>query len=313
MSYRLTDETVRPEVRVDAPDTPPVVVNGGFGTRRAAMRTISVLPTMLTLGNLLCGFGSVFFASRPIDTAMPLGWTPLSVSAAFIFLGMVFDAMDGRVARLTRNTSDLGEQLDSMADMVTFGVAPAFLAVELIGVETPFISAANDQIFDRLVVVIACIYVACAALRLARFNIQQAQQKQRDMHLSFEGLPSPGAAGTVASLVLLHQHFLIRGDPMDLSIRLAAFGMVVIMLLAASGMVGRLRYVHVVSRYLSGRAGFTTIARVVAVGLLLLIHPQGALAAGFVLYALSAPAVWAWRKLWGVKTGDGETGQAASG
>ena len=100
-----------------------------------------------------------------------------------------------------------------MADMVTFGVAPAFLAVQLIGVETPFVSMANDQMFDRVVVMVACIYVACTALRLARFNIIQATEADKTNHLSFEGLPSPGAAGTVASLVLLHQHFFGGWQP----------------------------------------------------------------------------------------------------
>lgn len=277
----------------------------GSGPHRAAMRTVSVLPTMLTLGNLLCGFGSVFYASRPSHTGLPLGWTPLTFSAAFIFLGMVFDGMDGRIARLMRNTSDLGQQLDSMADMVTFGVAPAFLAVQLIGVEAPFISMVNDQLFDRFVVIIGCIYVACAALRLARFNItvsQEARVKQD----SFEGLPSPGAAGTVASLVLLHQHFLVDGDPMDWSIRLAALGMVAIMLLGAFAMVSRLRYEHIVSRYVGGRVGFGRITKIVVLLLLLLIHLQGALAAGFALYALSGPAIWLWRRVW-----KGDRGQTA--
>ncbi len=283
-------------------DPPPSESHRGYpvhsGRRRAAIVTISVLPTMLTLGNLLCGFGSIFFASRPIEAGSPLGWSALTFSAVLIFLGMVFDGLDGRIARLTRSTSDLGEQLDSMADMVSFGVAPAFLAVQLVGVETPFISAANDQLFDRVVVIIACIYVACAALRLARFNISKADHEALTDHLSFEGLPSPGAAGTVASLVLLHQHFLVDGDPMDWSIRLAAIGMVLIMLLAGFGMVSRLEYIHVVSRYLSGRVGFGTITKIVVLALLLLIHLQGALAAGFVLYALSAPAGWVWSKAW---------------
>ena len=92
---------------------------------RAARLTIAVLPTLLTIGNLLCGFAAIFFASRLEDLRLPFGWTPLAWAAAVIFLGMVFDGLDGRIARLTRNTTDLGEQLDSMADMVTFGVAPA--------------------------------------------------------------------------------------------------------------------------------------------------------------------------------------------
>ncbi len=278
------------------PDWPEPATKPPTRRRRAAMRTIAVLPTLFTLGNLLCGFGSVFYASRSPATDLPLGWSPLALAAAFIFLGMVFDGLDGRIARLTRHTSDLGEQLDSMADMVTFGVAPAFLAVQLIGVETPFFSEAGDRLFDRVVIVIACIYIACAALRLARFNIELANPEQAD-HSSFEGLPSPGAAGTVASLGLLHQHFLIDRVATHWSIRIAAVGMVAIMMLAGFAMVSRLRYVHVVNRYVRGRAGFGTIAMIVALGLLLLIHPQGSIAGGFTFYALSAPVGWVWAKL----------------
>ena len=222
--------------------------------RRAAQRTISVLPALCTLGNLLCGFGSIFYASRDLQTKLPLEWSPLTFSAVFIFLGMVLDALDGRIARLTHNTSDLGEQLDSMADMVTFGVAPAFLVVELIGVQAPFISIKHDRLFDRVVVVFACIYVACAALRLARFNIE-LKKPQESSHKSFRGLPSPGAAGTVASLVLLHQYMQIGkpADPMPWSVRLAAFAMVLVMLLVAFAMISRLRYVHVANRYVRGQ------------------------------------------------------------
>ncbi len=253
---------------------------------------------MFTLGNLLCGFGSVFFASRDPQADVPLGWTPLTFSAVLIFLGMVLDALDGRIARLTKNTSSLGEQLDSMADMVTFGVAPAFLAVQLIGVQTPFISMQGDRLFDRIVVIIACIYVACAALRLARFNIELKKPQESD-HRSFLGLPTPGAAGTVASLVLLHQHVQIDrpGDPMHWTVRLAAIAMVAIMLLAAFAMVSRLRYVHVANRYVQGHARFGTLAKIVVLGLLFFIHPQGVLATGFGLYALSAPTTWAMRRL----------------
>ena len=252
---------------------------------------------MFTLGNLLCGFGSVFYASRDLQADVPLGWTPLTFSAVFIFLGMVLDALDGRIARLTHTTSDLGEQLDSMADMVTFGVAPAFLAVQLIGVETPFISTDSDRLFDRVVVIFACIYVACAALRLARFNLEIKKPEEAD-HNSFRGLPSPGAAGTVASLVLLHQHFRIdRPDPMYWTVRLAAFAMVSIMLLAGFAMVSRLRYAHVVNRYFRGHAHFGTLAKIVVISLLFFIHPQGVLATGFAVYALSAPTAWCVQKL----------------
>lgn len=271
--------------------------------RVAARRGLAVLPTMFTLGNLLCGFAAIFFASRPEGTPMPLGWTPLTVAATFIFLGMVFDGLDGRIARLARATSELGEQLDSMADMVTFGVAPAFLVVQLVRIETPFFSEAAhaDDVFDRIGMVVALIYVACAALRLARFNIESAGDDIDD-HMSFKGLPSPGAAGTVTSLVLLHEHFRAQiGEPTTTAqswpLWLSAWSMVAVAFLAALAMVSRLRYVHLLNRYVRGRAKIETIAKVVIVGLLLLVHPQGALAGALVLYALSAPVGWLWRRM----------------
>lgn len=275
------------------PPKPPRLIRPG----KPALVTMSVLPTFFTLGNLLCGFAAIFLASRPLEVELPLGWTPLAFSAAMIFLGMAFDGLDGRIARLTRSTSDLGAQLDSMADMVTFGVAPAFLAVELIGVRTPFVSATNDLFFDRFAMVVASIYVACAALRLARFNIESAQAPETHHRAHFKGLPSPGAAGTVASMALLHQHFLAGDDdPMQWPVRLAAIGMVLVMLLAAFAMVSRFHYVHVLNRYLRGRAPFSTLWKTVVAVLILFIYPQGSLAAAFVLYALSAPAQWAWQR-----------------
>ena len=176
-----------------------------------------------------------------------------------IFMGMLFDGLDGRIARLTRNTSDLGEQLDSMADMVTFGVAPAFLAVQVTGVHTPFVSATNDLMFDRFVVVVASIYVACAALRLARFNIEVGSDDHSD-HNSFKGLPSPGAAGTVAGMVLLQQHFLVHRPDLHKTLVAVEVGLVAIVLLSALAMVSRLRYMHVINRYVA-RAGAVRDAR----------------------------------------------------
>ena len=259
---------------------------------RKARRGIAVLPTLFTLGNLLCGSAAIFVASRPVGVDLPFDWTPLTFAAIFVFGGMVLDGLDGSIARLTRSFSELGEQLDSMADMVTFGVAPAFMAVQLVKVGAPFVSESErgDTIFGRVALAIAAIYVACAALRLARFNIELASEDKID-HGSFDGLPSPGAAGTVASFVLLHQHFLtVQELQVPLLIPLAAVGMVLIMLLAALGMVSRLRYLHVINRYVRGRAPFGTISKAVCVVLLLIVHLQAALAAAFVLYALSAPA-----------------------
>jgi len=266
---------------------------------RMARRGIAVLPTMFTLANLLCGFASIFFASRPMFSGvdpLPFGWSPLTMASAFVFLGLAMDGLDGRVAKLTDSVSDLGAQLDSMADMVTFGVAPAFMVVQLIGVRAPFVSEMDpggNVLFDRLAIVVACIYVACVALRLARYNLESSPAGEVS-HGLFKGLPSPGAAGTVASLILLHQSFLAHDHPL---IRVAAVGMVLISLLTALAMVSRFRYVHLMDRYVRGRAPFGTVAKVVIFGLLLVVRLQETLAAGFVIYALSAPTIWAYSRV----------------
>jgi CDP-diacylglycerol--serine O-phosphatidyltransferase len=268
---------------------------------------MGMLPSLITLCNLLCGFLAIFVASRDPSVKLPFDWSPLTVASLFIFLGMVFDGLDGRVARMTHNTSDLGEQLDSMADMVTFGVAPAFIAVQLAGVKTPFLSAHNDSLLDRTTLAIAAIYVACAALRLARFNIEAHKPTESD-HMSFKGLPSPGAAGTVAALALLHQK-LVAGYPHAEGLMgqaestwgtfISEVGITGVMLLVALAMVSRLRYVHLLNRYFRGRAKFSRLAAIVVVALLLFVNPQGSFAALFVLYAISAPMLWLFRTIVG--------------
>lgn len=264
--------------------------------QRARQKTVAVLPSMLTLGNLLCGFTSIFLASRPAEMELPLGWSPLTFAGVFVFLGMVFDAFDGSVARLTQNTSELGEQLDSMADMVTFGVAPAFMVVQLIGVNAPFLSIRSDAYLDRVTMVIAGIYVCCVALRLARFNVEIDEPGESD-HLSFKGLPSPGAAGTMVSLILLHQHFFHKLDAHHFYVRATALSMVVIMLLVAFAMIGNLRYPHFVNRYFRGRARFGKFTMMLMLVMLLTVAPQQSIAGAFVVYALFTPSVWLLGKL----------------
>lgn len=297
MPYRLADQ----DDEHTTPGSPGTRQGSGRLPGRVARRGIAVLPTMFTLANLLCGFGSIFFASRgmSVEAPLPFGWSPLTMAAALVFLGLAMDGLDGRVAVLTDSVSDLGAQLDSMADMVTFGVAPAFMVIQLVGVGAPFVSELEPNgavMFERLAVVAACIYVTCVALRLARFNIETASAGEGS-HSLFKGLPSPGAAGTVASLILLHQSFLANYPADDLRVRAAAVAMVFISLLAGLAMVSRFRYVHLMNRYVRGRAPFGTIAKAVIIILLLVVWLQPTLAAGFVIYALSAPVIWAYRRV----------------
>src|SRR5436190_24323973 len=138
--------------------------------RRAYIRSVYFLPSLATLGNAVCGFGAMYVASLA-DTSIAIHdpWTRWWAQHAFmyspylIFLSMVFDALDGRLARFARHTTDFGGQLDSLADAVSFGAAPAFTALQLFHFEVPN----APVVLSRLIWAIGALYFCCAAIRLA--------------------------------------------------------------------------------------------------------------------------------------------------
>jgi CDP-diacylglycerol--serine O-phosphatidyltransferase len=147
------------------------------GTRRRALAT---LPSLFTLGNMLCGFAAILVSIRGEYT----------LAAVLIGLSVLFDITDGAVARLVGAVTPFGLQFDSLADLVSFGLAPALLAFTLF-------SQGRDQ-FDSLGWIVCFLWLACAAIRLARFNttIDPTADKRY-----FVGMPSPGAAGVVLASV----------------------------------------------------------------------------------------------------------------
>jgi CDP-diacylglycerol--serine O-phosphatidyltransferase len=264
--------------------------------RRRRVKAVSVLPTLFTLGNLVAGFAAIHYASRDPSIKVIWGWTPLTLSGVLIFVGIFFDAIDGSVARLTRSFSEVGKQLDSLADMVTFGVAPAFLVLRIVqapagAIDVSIIGPEADDVLGRVVWATAALYVCCAGLRLARFSAESSTGGATNL-MVFRGLPSPGAAGAVASLVILHQHMLVTlfGGDMPLTfVRTAAFGLPLIALLCAVGMVSSIPYVHFTNRYVRGRRPFDYIVRIVIVLVLAISAFQFVMAAAFTAYALSGP------------------------
>src|SRR5262249_44622055 len=147
-------------------------------------------------GNAVCGFASIAYASM-ISTREP---TPASdvyftLSGWLIVGAMVFDALDGYVARLAKTTSQFGMQLDSLCDALSFGLAPAFLLMRLGPGWTPIPRLHQALAF------IAALYLVCALMRLARFNIETAADPDSKRYI--RGLPSPAAAGCLASLAIL--------------------------------------------------------------------------------------------------------------
>jgi CDP-diacylglycerol---serine O-phosphatidyltransferase len=180
------------------------------------VKKIAVLPTLLTLGNGVCGFVAITFAAKILSasdlaTLALLPGGAASVNAAilaneanfawagwFILLGMLFDMLDGYVARLSKTASDFGGELDSLCDVVTFGVTPAFLLLKL-GPDW------TNPFLHQCLAGIAALYFSCTALRLARFNVENDPDPSN--HKRFRGLPSPGAAGCIAALAILRGEF----------------------------------------------------------------------------------------------------------
>lgn len=165
------------------------------------MKSITTLPNLLTLANAACGLLAI---SKAIDALTLAGddgafYELMKFSCFLVFLAMVFDGLDGMVARLTKTTSDFGAQLDSFADAITFGVAPAILAKALIQHEGPLL---GYSLSPRLSFAACACFALLAILRLARFNLESGAEKKKGKF--FRGLPSPAAAGSATSLIWIY-------------------------------------------------------------------------------------------------------------
>ncbi len=227
------------------------------------IRTIAMFPTMLTLGNLVCGFFAIVVASRieaPKGDALPavaalIDPTNAMESGWLIFLAMVFDALDGYVARLSRTASDFGAQLDSLCDLVTFGVAPAFLLVKM----CPRFAFLHRE----AVWVIAASYAACAAIRLARFNVETGDE---DEHLHFSGLPSPAAAAAIAGFAIMFYTLLKEENRLPFATEIYLVLQTVLPFFAlavALLMVSRIPYPHVFNQIFRGQRTFAHLVAVI--------------------------------------------------
>lgn len=264
------------------------------------MRKIQLLPNLLTLANALCGLLAI---CKGVDALAYSGPDPtrfyqnLSTAAWLIFVGMVLDALDGKVARMVGGGSAFGAQLDSFSDMLTFGVAPAILTKILIEHEGPLL---GWEIHPRLTFAAAALFASMAILRLARFNLDN--DPDPEAHKSFQGLPSPAAAGTISSGILLYlavrkpqlEHSDGIRTPLGLildqlppDVQLGWSLPVMFALLVALGllMVSRVRYLHMFSA-LTGRGQFFTLVWVVVAAVLLLTIPAVALFCVFHVYVV---------------------------
>ncbi len=264
--------------------------------RRRVLPPQHVWPLLFTLGNLVSGFAAIHYAHKDPEWAGgPWGWSGLTMAGALIFLGMFLDSIDGSIARLTRSVTELGAALDSLSDLVTCGVAPAFMVLALVSSylgtdgQLTLPGPDSDLPWSKVVWGIAAVYVCCTALRLARFNVETQPEKGPNDHLAFHGMPSPGAAGVIASLILLHQHILAGGSETLWIARAYAFGVPIVMLLVATAMVSSIPYDHFVNRHLGKPQSFRFIAFLVIIVFMCLWWFQETLVFGFVAYAVTGP------------------------
>jgi CDP-diacylglycerol--serine O-phosphatidyltransferase len=225
-------------------------------TRQHLSRGLFILPTLFTVGNLFCGYLSVWCSIRgTFDTA-----------AILIIAAAVLDMLDGRIARLTNSASRFGEEYDSLADLVSFGVAPAVLAYSW-----------GLADFHRLGWLASFLFVVCGSMRLARFNIQTRVMDKK----YFIGLPIPAAAGTIATLVL--------ATPERLVDRLWMAGLLVLTVILSYLMISTLKYRSFKDLDLR-RARRAWILPVIAVVFAVIAYrPAQALLAMALLFAASGP------------------------
>ena len=261
---------------------------------RIPIRRIPVLPTLLTLGNLFCGFASlglVVKAASSGATSEDVFIHSMEWAGWLILLAMVFDALDGKVARLARMTSEFGKHLDSLSDVVSFGVAPALIVKVL---------ATNLSIFPRVAWVTSTMFVLCAAMRLARFSAETGQSDES--HYYFSGLPSPAAAGLIASLVVMHfnlkaerglSRIATKIEPivqpfMVMLVHLMPLLAVILALL----MISNIRYSHMVNRMLSQKRPFDYLMRIIFVVLFAFLTKPFSLPLIFAAYMGSGLVGW---------------------
>jgi CDP-diacylglycerol--serine O-phosphatidyltransferase len=235
--------------------------------RRQRLNYITILPSLVTILNGVCGFTAIIFAGKGAEVGVApfsggsripfftFGSTTYFAMAGYmILLAMVADMLDGRLARKVKSTSSFGGQLDSLCDVISFGAAPAFLMLRVLEHHLESIGFGDGSFLHRSVWVAAAAYMSCAAIRLARFNVEN--EEDESAHMSFVGLPTPAAAGVIVSLIILHQETLpTTANAVLYILPFLALGISILM-------VSRIRYPHILNQYLRGKKPFAYLIRV---------------------------------------------------
>ena len=214
--------------------------------RKHRVKYIALLPSLITILNGAFGFTAIALASKDVKPEAGQ-WSCFAVAGYMVLVAMFADMLDGRLARMSQSTSSFGGQLDSLCDMISFGVAPAFLMLKLVESKLELSTVIWGGFLHRFIWLAALAYIACTAIRLARFNVENEENEAA--HMSFAGLPSPGAAGVIVSLVIFQQNEV---PSFDLLVYLLPF----ITLSVALLMVSQIPYPHILNVYLTGKKPF---------------------------------------------------------
>ena len=230
---------------------------GGYDRRESLKRGVYILPNLVTTGGLFAGFYGIVATMNG----------QYHLAAWFILISAVFDALDGKVARLTGTTSRFGVEYDSLADLVAFGVAPGLLMY-----------AWALKPFGKLGWLAAFLYVVCGALRLARFNVQVNTVESK----RFVGLPIPAAAGMMASCVLLFYHLGGSGTIRKVSVLLLIY-------VLAYLMVSNIRFNSFKDPELVKRQPFGILVLAIILIIVIVAQPEIMLFALASIYVASGP------------------------
>ncbi len=250
---------------------------------RRRKRLVAMLPTLLTLGNAVCGMAAIAVLISDAER-----WTPdgqLFIAGILVFAGMLFDMLDGRAARMTGQSSEFGAQLDSLCDAITFGVAPAVILWQI-----------ADEYPERVRWVFGVLFTLCVIVRLARFNVES---KEDTSHEGFDGLPSPAAAGTIASFATAVPQISQFRDPKLYSdwvqelatnaLVCAKYGLPALAVVLSYLMVSRIRYPHIVQQWFGGHRSTYQVGQVIFAGLFIFIAREIAVPLLFCYFAFEAP------------------------
>jgi len=229
-------------------------------------RGIYILPNLFTTGNLFCGFWAIISVFQE----------KFFYAAVAILLACVFDILDGKVARLSGATSKFGVQYDSLADLVSFGIAPALLA---------FSWALRP--YGKFGWLAAFLFVVCGALRLARFNVQSSSGEVK----YFKGLPIPAAASMIALTILLYLRLIETNWVKDIVI-------LVMIYVLAFLMVSNIRYLSFKELNLAKRKPFSIFIFVILSMIVIIMEPTIVLSVSVIFYVFSGPVnmLMAWHK-----------------